>query len=241
MAYATLAEVRAEGMTSVMASDARVTAALDLWTQFIERATRNFFELRSCTFDLDGTDSSTLFLPVPIVSLSQLFVNDDFANVVDPKHYEVYNSREKPRDDRWNPKIVLVRHGNIYAPPRTFWGPVFTRGRRNQRVIGTFGFTEPDGSTPLLIKRALLKLVIRGLLSEGTTGLVDAINNPRPVGGILSETTDGHSITYDAGQTKATRVGWSSITNDPEVDKILAMYKAPMAMAVPGSDQWYRG
>lgn len=240
MAYATVEEVRAEGVAATH-SDDRIQGSLDLWTQFIERVTRNFFEPRACTLDMDGNDSAVLFLPVPVITVSQLFVNDDFTTVVSPTMYKIYNGREQPRDDRWNPKIKLIRQGTIYSPPRTRWGPNFLKGVQNQRVIGTFGFTEADGTTPLAIKRALLKLVVNDLRQQGSSGLSGTVGSSRPAGNIMQEITDGHSIMYDTMRTKPIRSGYTSITGDPSIDQTLAMYRAPIIVRVPGSDWVFSG
>lgn len=146
MSYATVADALDEGVPTAI-PDSTIQQELDTWSQFIDRACRQWFEPRSYTFDCDGNDSNRLFFPVPIISVTALYVNGDFTNVLDPARYRVYNSRNMAQDDRRNPKIALTPNGmTIFSgPPIGAWGapgPCFLRGIRNQRVVGTFGYTE---------------------------------------------------------------------------------------------------
>ena len=240
--YITIADVRAAGVLDPP-DDTAITAAITRWQQFIERATRNFFDSRTFILELDGNDSDTLFLPVPIITLNNLFVNDSFTVAVDPTRIRVYNNRGPIQDDRYNPKIRLFETLSLFLPPpRSTFGPVFLKGRQNQRVDAAFGFTEPDGSTPELIKRALLKLVVKQLTEEDALGgLGVTITTPAFAGPVISETTDGHSLSFGFEPGRKTKAGFNQITGDSEVDQILAMYRAPISMGVPGSTLWFMG
>lgn len=242
MAYATIEDVRGEGIEDPPADDV-IQTSIDTWTAFIERVTRQFFEPRTATVDLDGQDSHTLHLPVPIISVTSLFANGDFVNAVPTSKYVVYNGRGAPADDRQNPRIKLVQSvDNIFhVGHRSRFGTVFLRGMKNQRIVGSWGYTESDGSTPKLIKRALLKLVVRDLLAQGSVGLSASVETPGAPGAVMSETTDGHTIMYVNPLNKLTRPGTNAVTGDAEVDHILSQYRAPIGMAVPGSDSWFMG
>jgi hypothetical protein len=242
MPYATVTDLRAEGVPTEIA-DAQIQPAIDRWSQFIDRACRQFFEAKTLTVDLDGNDSHILFLPFPIISVTSLYLNGQFTTALGTSSYTVYNGRTTGgQDDRKNPKIRLVRaSSSIYEVPRLNpHGPVFLKGNRNQRIVGSFGYTESDGSTPLLIKRAVMKLTVKSL--KNGAGLWDELENPPvPGGGVMSETTDGHTITYDAFRINPSRPGLSGITGDQEVDRILDLYKAPLAMSVPCSVDSFKG
>lgn len=241
-AYITLADVRAAGVTVGTASDAAVNAAIALWQQVIERYCRQWFDERPADFRVDGTDSDTIHLGIPIITLSALYINDD-TSPLDPTLYRIYTRREMPDDDRWNPRIKirsLNDFADIYTAPI---GNVqkFRKGRQNQRLVGTFGFTEADGSTPAAIKRALLKLVIQKV----TTPLyVDPAGPPPPAppppimsGIVAEEQTDGHMIRYanvfDVAPRRADNM--MDVIQDPEIRGLLKLYRAPIAMAAPAN------
>src|SRR3990172_2213255 len=240
MAYVTAAEVRCEGVPASI-SDQKITDAIALWQQFIERACRQWFESRLLTVQVDGNDSDILFLPVPVISVTSLFVNNDFVNALPTVNYKVYSGRSEPNDDRRNPKIRLVSLQTIFDPPVFPLRAVFAKGQQNQKIVGEFGFTEssattPFWTTPLLIKRALVKLVIRDLQTKGSGGLWAAVSSGGlPAGAKAFEMTDGHSVQYATPQSKITKAGLSGVTGDNEIDAILVLYRAPIAMAVPSS------
>lgn len=234
--YITIADVRAAGLDATVATDAEVDAAIKINQQFIERATRQWFYSRPLTLQLDGNSSDTLHLPVPIVSLDSLTINDN-DTVLDAEFYRVYDSKDLP-DDRWNPRIKL-RRGNVdlfQDPFRTDRPLIFRKGRQNQTLVGNFGFVESDGSTPELIKRALLVLVIEKLTNppfgSPTPGAPSG-----PTGSILRETTDGHTVQYTFVKFGDTRAGWSGYTMNREVHTILNIYKAPIGVAA-ASARW---
>jgi len=229
--YITVAEVRAEGLPDPP-SDAKVQAAIDLWSQVIDRLCRQWFESRPLTILMDGNGADTLWLPVPIITVSALYINGDFDPVsqpLDPAYYEVFNSRTTP-DDRKNPKVQL-KHEKRDLFEKVLWDeyPIFTKGQRNQKLVGNFGYTEPDGSTPLLIKRAVLKLISKSLAAmyAGWPAL------PAPSAPVSKEVTDGHSIEYAISTTASS--GLMGLTGDPEIVQIVRMYTGPMSVAVPES------
>lgn len=235
--YITVADIRAEGLDASVASDGEVLAAIILWQQMIERATRQWFDERAIVLKLDGTDSDALHLPVPIITCDYIKINDEATNL-DTDSYRVYNGRDLP-DDRKNPRIKLRNEqarSDIYTS--SVFGRLlkFRKGRQNQEVSGTFGYTEPDGSTPELIKRALTKLVIEKLAKPIYSGSGSAPTPPPPiVGNLLEEWTDGHKKKYGAagGDKSPRRPGLSGFTDDPEILDIISLYKAPIGMAAP--------
>lgn len=240
--YITLQDIRDEGLDSSVALDSEVLAAIKLWQSVIERATRQWFDERAVVLNLDGTDSDALHLPVPIITCDYIKINDETTEL-DASLYRVYNGRQLP-DDRKNPRIKLV---NAQTRSDIFTAPIFGRqlkfrkGRQNQEISGTFGYTEQDGSTPEAIKRALTKLVIEKLTKPIYSGSGGSTVPPPPiVGNLLEEWTDGHKRKYGAagGEKSERRPGLSGITDDPEILDIIALYKAPIGMAAPAHPSW---
>lgn len=243
MAYATVADVRSAGLTdTAVYPDVAVEAAITLWSELVDRATRQWFEARELTLDLDGTDSDTLHLAVPIITVDELYLNNAFSAALDTSHYRVYNATSYP-DDRRNPRIKLRTHGDetdIFTAPIQARQLKFRKGRQNQRVVGSFGFVESDGSTPAMITRAVVKLVIEKLTTPiyVPAGSLPPVPVPPIVSGLITEEwTDGHKIKYaDVFKTIDRRPSaLDGITRDPEIRDILRMYRSPLAIGAPAN------
>ncbi len=239
--YITVADVRALGLDSTVASDSAVLAAIKTWQKFIERACRQWFYPLELEMNLDGTDSDALHFGVPIISIASLRINNATATL-DPKYYRVYNNLLSPAD-RQNPRLKLVdgSTGNwdIYTAPLRDGRLMFRHGRQNQYVKGVFGYIEADGTTPELIKRALAKLVVEKLTKPIYANPLAPPVAPPPLfsGVIVEEWTDGHKIKYgqSGGELKPRQAGLAGITDDPEVLGILKLYKAPIGLATPSN------
>lgn len=233
MGYVTVEEMRAEGVTTQMCADERLQGIIDTWSQFIDQRTRQWFDSRDLDITLDGNDTPILHLGVPIISLTELYINGS-TTPADPSTYKVYSSNTIP-DDRRNPKVrLLTQRRTLFDVPGIGLagrGPMFAKGQK-QRLVGSFGFVEGEGEAttpPMLIKRAVTKMVAKNvtpLLSGGV------LSRPSVV---MSESTDGHSITYGMPTSLGIKPGSVGITGDVEVEQIISMYRAPLAMAVPGS------
>jgi len=146
MAYCEIDDVRAEGVDSSSADDARVVTLIQLATSYIDRVTGQFFESRRQTYVLDGPGVDTVFFRVPIVDLVRVVIDD--ATAPDLAAFVVDNRR-------------LVRRS-----------AVFPRGPGNVVVEADFGCLD-DGETPALIKRACVLLVIRNAPKAATEEAVD--------------------------------------------------------------------
>jgi hypothetical protein len=239
MAYITVADIRAAGLTDTVAyPDAAVDAAILLWQEVLDRMCRQWFEPRDITMKLDGTDSDTLHLGVPVIELASLRINDNI-DALDPTYYRVYSSVGYP-DDRRNPRIVLRTLSDvsdIYSAPIESHRLRFRKGRQNQELVGSFGFVEADGSTPLPIKRALTKLVIEKLVNPIPVPSSGPGVPPPPVvaGALLEEWTDGHRVKYaDVFKFTENRPSpYMGITQDQEILTIVRLYRAPLAIATP--------
>src|SRR4029077_9399364 len=97
MAYATVADALKEGVPSTFAPDV-IQAQLDLWSKFIDDATRQWFEPRFKQFLPHGKTALVLFLPVPIISVDAVYINGDFTNIIPSTFYTVYNANDGTRD-----------------------------------------------------------------------------------------------------------------------------------------------
>lgn len=238
--YITVQDIRDVGITVTMADDQTVLDTIAIWQEFIDRACRQWFNPRALTLQFDGTDSDTLHFGIPIISIDYVRLNND-PNNLNTDYYRVYSSRSYP-DDRRNPRIKLVRSDefrDIYTAPLT-WGELrFRKGRQNQTVKGTFGFTESDGSVPKLIQRALTKLVVEKLQNpifhDYSTGPAPVPTPPPIVGPMTMEKTDDHERRFgqSGGAIADRRPGLAGITDDQEILGIIKLYRAPLGIATP--------
>lgn len=244
--YIDVDDLRAEGLTIVDGSpeEARALELIKTYQEIVDAITRQFFIPRQIVLDLDGSGTSLLQLSIPIISVAALYVNDDFVNAVDVEDYFAYTGRggEDGRDDRRNPRIKLVTaEQSIFSGvgPVGRSGNVFAVGEKNQRVDGTFGFVDSDGCTPLPIKLAMKRLVIRAYKNPlGTAGA-----NP-PAGAAIEEETDRHRKRW-ADPSVGTKMWAVTGTGDAEVDLILSRYKGPLIVKGPrtmhGRNRWTVG
>lgn len=239
--YITVADIRALGITQVMFPDSAVLAAIKTWQQFIERATRQWFYPLELEMWVDGTDSDAIHFGVPVISISELRLNGDTAPL-NPNYYRVYNSLISPAD-RQNPRVKLIDSftGNrdIYTAPIKDGKLQFRFGRKNQYIKGVFGYIEPDGSVPWLIKRALTLLVVEKLTKPVFIDPANPPPLPPPLfsGVVIEEWTDGHKIKYaqSGGELNPRAPGLAGITDNPEVLGILKLYRAPIGVATPNN------
>jgi hypothetical protein len=214
--YASLAELRAEGVTPEMAGDARVLMLLDEATRTIDRLTGWFFEPRRMTVRLSGRNTPTIELPFPPITLEHVRVGGGFWMPA----YDVPLS----------PEIVWVVGAPIRADfdvPRITlrFGYAFPLGEGNVEVVGLFGYTEEDGSetgrTPLAIKRAAMLLALRALPPIGDA---EAREDNRRRARLIEERT------RDQSYRLAPPMGTTTLSGDPEVDEILVRYRRPLGL-----------
>ncbi len=207
--YASVANLRAEGVTSEMASDDRIVLALTEASAVIDRVTGWFFEPREMTLHMDGRGTLVVEPPVPAIQLDRLIV---CGGEVDAEEYEVEGAPVAP----WfvAPSIRL-KHGRVF--PRVAGGVV---------AAGLWGYTEPDwtpaGRTPLAIRRAAMILALQLLpkLGEGDGGM-----EVRQRCRIVEESTRDQSYRLAPLDTKVV-----PLTGDVEVDRLLARYRRPGGM-----------
>lgn len=233
-AYCTIAEVRAAGITDPPHDDAAVTAAIAEWSQWVDDTTGQWFESRvlaaASALRLDGTGHRHLFLPAPVVSVSEIrrmqrTADPDTSTVVDADTYVVYNRTAAAggRDDRPNPKITLVdvtQTHHHFQPRLVARTPEWFEGEQNYEVDGTFGWLDPGGTTPRAIARAVCLLVVHNITPAGE---YDDLASRRS-GDLRSLTVQGRSATWGGPTSGAT------LSGIPEVDRLLAQFMGPLHM-----------
>ena len=239
--YALVSDFRHEGITVERASDVRLQLLIEQWSRQIDLWTRRFFEPRTLSLLLDGYDSTSLTLRLPIIGIADVSAVDDtgFPNPIDMTALRFYNRHltegmTQP-DDRDAPRIefvllqpILIGMSNTYYPQQMFRAGRFSQGTQNVRITGTFGYTELDGSpsgvTPSLIRRATQLLVLRNLPKLARVNeRFDARESHRKT----TESTRGQS--YTLAPRWGGRPGGQS--EDPEIDSILDQFSAPIQLA----------
>jgi len=208
--YATVEDLRDEGVTPDQASDTRLEVLLEEASRAIDRLTGWWFEPRRTTLRLDGRGTPTVEPPVPPIRVQRLEVEGKLVSRA-ADDLLVVGAPVEPMFD--SPRLTLLT------------GAVFPEGQANVKVTGWWGYTEDDGTTygrtPLSIRRACMLLVLRGLpLLGDTEAVVDAISWWR----ITEERTRDQSYKLDRVRETA------PLTGDPEVDRILLRYRRPAGL-----------
>lgn len=249
--YASIQDLRDEGITVAMLSDARAMTLLAQASTFIDRVTGRWFEPRNRTFRVRSPGTKIVYVGAPIIqvtSVASVFGRGTSLDreSIDVDDVLVYNRHlteglVEP-DDRDTPRIELIAASLTDYPGAE---AEFLAGSQVIEVAGVFGYTElapgdpvgessdgsqvplSYGSTPDGIKRACMLLVARNL---GTLGDPATRREWRDGGRIIEEKTADQSYKLEGlgaiGQT-------GTITGDPEIDGLLNLYKAPpMATAV---------
>jgi len=247
--YVSVDDIRDEGFTETMVSDANVIKGIQRATSTIDRVTRQWFEPRTRTFVLDGRRGQDLLMNVPLIAVTSFGIVDSSGEVdsIDLTEVLVYNRHLTQGllspDDRDNPRIAwrdMLPSEMRYARNGS---RDFVRGHRNIHVGGVFGYTELDsssvpaettpgsqipsdyGNTPELIKLAALLLTIRHMYPRAT-GDGDAFIARNRV--IEERTRDQMYKLADISESDASY----GMTGDLEVDKILSTFISPMAVGV---------
>lgn len=222
--YVELTDIRNENITEDELDDDRAEALSQGWQQWFERKTGLWFEPRTMTLLFDGDGSRILHFNFPIITVTSLYINDDFDNVVDTDDYVVYN-RYFPEDDRKNPRIKLKHSTDTSFPFVSTNGGYFLKGDQNQKVIGTFGFVEEDGTVPFAVFRAILTLVVLSA-SYMADGDIDILRS----GLVTEEVTDRHRVRYDSLYKE---IGAWNPTGIADVDDAIRSYRRPMKIRSP--------
>ena len=150
--YASLADMRAEGVTPAQASDERLTALLVEASAFVDHVTGWFFEPRTMVLRMGGRGTPSLEPPVPPIRVDELLIEGVAASLAQDD-VAIRGAPVLPGFEA--PRFTLLR------------GCTFPRGTDNVVATGLWGYTEPDGTptggTPPAIRRAVMLLVMRWL------------------------------------------------------------------------------
>lgn len=234
--YVTVAEMRAEGVTTAMASDSKITSAVALAQEYFEFQTHLFFNLQTnLTIRLDGNGTPILELPAPAQAITSVTVDgQSVTEIVDPSslpstgEFVNYNSREE--DDYWFPRLEMYGglptrlerafyYGSSMPYTITNTRSIWPWGKKNILIVGDFGFVEADGTTPLLVKQAVMRLAIQKLKPLATVN---------PLGGFFqSETLGSYSYSVSAD------VKLGGFSNDSVINEIITNYtRLPLMRSV---------
>lgn len=230
MALLTLAEVRALGFTDPPYTDPQVTSAIARIDAYIESVTKNFFEPRTLTLNIDGSGTNVLMMPYPIITITSVKEGGEYE--VDLSDLKIYNRhlqglRNWDQDDRTNPKIEFVRDSFPYFERYSGYQSGFTPGSQNWEIIGTFGYRDYDpldlvnGQIPPMIKEAAEWLLSRFLAPKG--------------GPKFQQAWAGHSLKKTKTRTQECELGGAivagklhgGLTGDWYLDQLLSMFVAP--------------
>lgn len=191
----------------------------------IDESTGSYFNKRTGEFALQGRNTNIMHFPVPIIEITELKINSSDTVLTEGEDFDfvAFKGRTNPRDDRKNPKIILNLgrgRSDIYS------GSIISRKFLKNALThftGSFGYLEPDGSTPLLIQRATAILVMKDI--------------NEPIGSSLSATAgtgplkrlkvDLHEQEFFEASDNKESVK-STASGDAEVDRIMALYRTPI-------------
>jgi hypothetical protein len=201
--YASVADMRAEGVTEFEANDARLSDTIDEVTRLLDRVCGWWFEPRTAELMLSGRGSRFLELPVPPIAITSIEVNDSPFSVAAEDCKIVGNLCDGP------PRIV--KHSSL-----------FSRGRNNVIISGTFGFVERSATNapqvPRAIRRACILLVVERFPQAASAEAASKRDQWR----VIEERTRDQAIVMAERKETA-----SSLTGNPDADKLLAAYRRP--------------
>jgi len=200
-------------------SKASVEALIDTQMEFIDQWTGQFFNKRTGVFLLEGNNNYLMHFNVPIIEITKLLINETKEELFegDDLDFLAFKGRAQPQDDRRNPKIRLNRNND-----NIFTGAVTNRfflKNSTTEITGSFGFLEPNGSTPALIQRATKLLVFGQLQAPAVAGISPSL------GGLRRVKVDLHEKEFfeDRGINRGFQA-----TPNKEVNNILGIYKRPI-------------
>ncbi len=204
--YITIQDIRDEGILLADYSDDRVLEMIILAADYIDLMTGRWFEDLLKTMTLDGTGNKLMVFDVPIISISSIVIGNWSTTPaeIDVTTYRAYN---RIPEDRQNPRIKFYEK--------------VKEGVQNVQIVGHFGYVDEDGNTPILIKRAMKKMVIGSLPLLSSDESEERTQEMK----LIEERTDGHSYKLSDLLTEG------SITGDPEIDDIIERFKRPIRIA----------
>lgn len=231
MGYCTVDDLRDEKLLVGDGGATHLQALIDEATAAIDRFCGWHFDRRTGqTLELDGSGTGVLHLPVHALQVTEVrriyrTSAPPTETVVDATAWHLYNNVASGQDDRYNPKIELLRYADGLLLT-TMGKAVWHRGTRNYEVDGDFGFVDDLGGgsyrAPLAIKRACMLWVARNYAPLGD---LQAQADKRDASvDLRSHSVRGRSVSYGGPTTNR------STTGVIEVDRILFAYRRPPNM-----------
>ncbi len=207
--YASVADLRAEGVAPEMATDERLAGTLAEASAVIDRVTGWFFEPRTMSLQLDGRGTPAMEPPVPPIRIDRVSVG---GVPFELGEFDVEGAPVQP----WfvAPSLRLKR------------GICFPRAVGNVLVEGVWGYTEADGTemgrTPFPIRRAtmLLALTLIPRIGDGDGG-AEVRNRWR----LVEERTRDQSYRLAPVDQLV-----EPMTGDAVVDQLVARYRRPTGL-----------
>jgi hypothetical protein len=207
--YAAVRDMREEGVTEAQASDARLAALLAEASETIDHITGWVFEPQEWTLRLDGTGRPSLVPPVVPIALTELWIG---STLLRPEEYRVVGAPVMP---------------GFIAPRIEVMRAIFPYGQGNVLAVGTWGYTEPDGTplgrTPWAIRRACMLLVMRLLPKVSDQ---EALQETRDRWRLVELRTRDQAVKFGSDRAASARVQ----SGDPEVDMLLIRYLRPIQL-----------
>lgn len=251
--YATISQIRAEGVTVSDASDARLLDAIYEASRRIDvicgrRFAPYYVERLPCS----GDGSRALRFADPVISLRLLELRNEGANptLFEATSYDVANRHiTHPlggTDDRADPRVTFRSSASAWLG---FTSYSFAYGRSPAPVskfvahdsaylaTGLFGYTDADGSlvgaTPTGIVECCKRIAIASVAPMG--GASGSVSGSSGSGVIKSEQTRDQRVDFDTGSSFSTKVGIGGIgelTGNAVTDQMLARYVRPRSSIV---------
>lgn len=242
-AYVTIAEARAEGVPRGI-SDSQLKRALERASVYVEEVTGRKFYPHYVAAEVDGEGGPMLQLDEPVIAVETLdFTFTTFTPAdlpIESGAIRIYNRHIRLNlfqpDDRDDPRIEFLRVDTTRFPNgfRVRYADLlsnalgFTQSQQNVKVVGLYGYTDPDGSpmgkTPDLIKLVTMRIAFMRYARP----LWGQVSGGGQAGPILSEKTMDQSVRF-ADPTSGSNVRQGAFTGDPDTDEILANYCRPPA------------
>lgn len=191
----------------------------------IDNKTGQFFNKREGDFRIEGKNVAIMHLSVPIIEIEKLIINSTNTELVEGEDFDfvAFKARSQPTDDRRNPRIKLnVGRGRDSIFANSLTTRIFVKGTLTQ-LIGSFGFLEPDGSTPFLIQRATKILA----MADINTPIGGSLSVSSSSGPLKRLKVDLHEQEFFEPSSNKDSVK-SSDSGSEEVDRIIAQYRTPI-------------
>lgn len=232
--YIAPGQLRAENVTTTFLTDARMEFLFEVVQSLVEEKTRNVFRPVYRTIRFDGPHADRIFLGQAIIGLESL-TRPDGTEIVSNSALAVAFERADLRhryrpypDHRRNPTVALVGTGR---------GRKFGVGRMHYRLTGVFGFVESDGTVPMLLQDAMMRLVIYSatLMAEELTG--GSTTSGSSGGPLKKVKAGGYEIEYNVGSTAGGATTLSAaLARSRIVEEELKQFRAPQAIATTKPD-----